>query len=569
MKSEYRLGLVAFFLFIFLSLFITYPLILNLGTLTTGYGDELVIAWIQNWVMHSLSTGSITTLFNAPTFYPYSNTFAFSDPFITSSLLAYVPLQFIKEPIAAVNFTFISSLLLLGFSIYLLSFYITRDFLASLLSGILVMFSPAVLDKATHLQMLAIYWVPLSLLFFIHFLKTNRTRYLCISLFCFLLQAYNSFLPAYFIIVSFVVILFVYFVNDRRNLYKVLTKKNIFINICAFLLLIPVILPYYQVSHQFNYVRDIRDTIHFALQPEDLTYPSSYTRLQDQLLSLSWNKVSQNDEFKPGYVGLIFSFLIILASIYCLLHFSSIGKIGKSLYLISFGGLLLSFGPVLHLFRQTIHDPFPIPLPYAVLYYIAPGFQGFRNSARWEMLFILCIAVIIAIVCSQYLKNRRFIIQFFVYSLLIVGCIVEFNFPIPYKQVPSIKNAPAVYQWLDSTPKDSSVIFLPIYNWNMWPNTQRELWRQYYGTLHFKRMVNGYSGFSPPPWQASIQFLTDKFPNAIAITYLKQQGIDYVVIDTKAYGEQGLQEINDELYKNKSLYKVAVFKDYTVYKLEN
>lgn len=169
---------VAFFIFFLLASYITFPLIFNMGSMATGLGDELVIAWIQNWVIHSFAVNPFA-IFEANLYFPYHNTLAYSDLFLTSSIFSILPLKLIGEPIAVVNFTLISSLVLLGFSIYLLCFYLTKNFWPSLLSGILVIFSPAVLDKATHLQILAIQWVPLAILFFLIFIKTQKIKIFC------------------------------------------------------------------------------------------------------------------------------------------------------------------------------------------------------------------------------------------------------------------------------------------------------------------------------------------------------------------------------------------------------
>src|SRR3990172_8998058 len=136
----------AFLIFLVSAIYITYPLIFHLSEYVTGYGDEFLIAFIQNHVINSISTSPLN-LFSGNIFYPYQNSMVYSDIFLTSSLLSAIPVYLFKEPITAVNFTLISSLVLLGFSVFLLSYSLTKNFLASLLSGLLVVFSPAVIDK--------------------------------------------------------------------------------------------------------------------------------------------------------------------------------------------------------------------------------------------------------------------------------------------------------------------------------------------------------------------------------------------------------------------------------------
>ena len=207
----------AFLIFFFSAAYITYPLIFHLSEFATGFGDELLISWIQNHAIFSLVHNPLE-IFNGNIFYPYQNTIAYSDLFLTSSILSAIPVYLFKEPIAAINFTFISSLTLLGFSVFLLSYYLTKNFFASLVSGMLVVFSPAVLDKKVHLQILSIQWVLLSILFFIHFLRTKYSKWLVVSMFFFVIQAFNSFLPGYFLVFFYAVVILIIFLTDKKQI---------------------------------------------------------------------------------------------------------------------------------------------------------------------------------------------------------------------------------------------------------------------------------------------------------------------------------------------------------------
>ncbi|MEK7502611.1 MAG: hypothetical protein AAB609_03730 [Patescibacteria group bacterium] len=560
-KRQLVYGISSFLIFLTASLYITFPLVFHLGSLATGLGDELVIAWIQNWVIHSLTTNPFS-LFEANIYYPFHNSLAFSDLFLTSSILSLIPLKIIGEPIATVNFTLISSLAMLGFFTYLLIYYLTKDFCISVLGGMLIIFSPAVLDKVVHLQILSIQWVPLSILFFIIFIRTQKTRYLIFSLISFLLQTYNSFLPGYFIAFSLFIISLYSWFYDKKKTKKLITKNNILFIALSITLIIPIVIPYYSVSNEFAYTRDIRDAIHFAIQPEDLLYPGSSTRLKDYLYFLPFNQFSQNGEFKPGYLGLVLSLLCIFALYYFIRNFKKNGFYVRSFITISLLGFILSLGPVLHLGRQTIHEPFPIVLPYTLFYYILPGFQGFRNSSRWEMLFIFGIVVVITLILHNLFKRYSSKRKVIIYLLLFVGIIAEFSFPMHFEKIIQRKDFPLVYSWLAITPRDTKIIELPIYNWNMWPGTQNELLRQYYSTSHFRKMVNGYTGFSPPPWQNLVVNISKDFPSDNITKLLKQLNIDYIVMHKKEYDilsidnwvkdKNGIDLVN-VLYKNKSI----------------
>jgi hypothetical protein len=572
-KKSLLLGLFSFLLYSFASVYITYPLLFHMGDLATGLGDELMIAWTQNWVMHALTTNPLL-LFEANLYFPFHNTLAYSDLHLTSSILATIPFILTGQAITFVNFTLILSLVLLGFSLYILCYYLTKDFGASILVGILIIFSPAVLDKVIHLQILAVEWVPLAILFFFIFFDKQKTKYLVYSLICFLLQTYNSFMPGYFILFSYVIIFFYKWIYQKKQTIKIITKKNSLLVIFSFFFLLPIIIPYYQVSKEFNYTRDIRDAVHLALQPEDMFYTNEKSRLYPFLNGLPFNQYAQNGEFKPGYVGFIFTVLIIIVIWRFIKNFRKNGYFFNSFITISLLGLVLSLGPVLHLGRQTVHIPFPIPLPYSLFYYFLPGFQGFRNSARWEMLFILAIGVAIALVLNDILKKYSVKGKIIIYFILIVGCVLEFNYPLHYVNIVQRKNFPLVYSWLDKTPKNTSVIILPAYNWNM-HGAGEEIQRDYFSTSNFRRTINGYSGFSPPPWQDLLVLLQKKVPQSESVKILKDMRVDYIIVDKKEYDTLFVQKwsqvdgitVVNNFKNNPGLLLVEEFGDTFVFKL--
>ncbi len=538
-KNNLKILVTAFFIFIISAIYITYPLIFNLGSLITGYGDQYLHVYVMNWVVHAFFTNPLT-IFDGSIYYPYLNPIAYSDVFIASSILGIIPLFLIGEPVAIVNFTLISSIFMVGFFTFLLSYYLTKNFWASVVSGLLLIFSPVFLDKKTHIQILSIQWVPLAILFFIIFTKSFKTRYLFLSLIFFLFQFYNSFLPAYFLIFFYIIYLLFLWVKDKKLIRKIFTKNNLLVVLLFTFLTIPVVKPYLDVDKKYHAVRDIRDSIHFALQPEDLIYPNEHTILEPILLEMSnLQKYSKTDEIKTGYLGLIFSILSIFIIFYCIKRFRKINVFEKSFFITGLLGLILSFGPALHFARQTIHSPFPIILPYAYFYYIIPGFNGFRNSARWEILFIFCMAILISLILQKLLKNFKK--AWIIYLILIMGIVAEFNFPMKFYKVQSLNQFPKVYDWMNTTPKDSVFILMPIYNWNS-PNSSIELERQYFYTKSFRKTVNGYSGFSPVAWQKDVLDLFNNFPGIESINKIKAIGVDFIVVNKNEY---------DSLYKNK------------------
>lgn len=533
-------------IFFLLAVFITFPLIFNLTSFVTGYGDELVSAWLYNWNIYNFSSNifNIVNIFDANNYFPYHTSLAFSDNGFTNSFLVLIPVLLLKSPIAANNSTIIISLTFLGFFTYLLSFLVTKNNLVSILSGVLVIFCPAFLSHLSNIQITSVYFVPLSIIFLLKFLKTNKELHFFLFLAFFVFQSYNSFLPGYFILFTAFSILLFYVSEDKKRIKIIFTKKNIFAMILSLCLILLIAIPYFKVSKQFNYVRDIRDSIHLALQPEDFlsTNDFGYTRLNNFLSSLPFSEdVYQKGEVKPGFLGLTFSILFLFSFFYICKNWKKQNFIVKGIFFASLLGLLLSLGPFLHIQRLTIHNPFPIPLPYFIFYYLVPGFMGMRNSARFEILFIIFAAPTIAFVLKESLRKTSINKKNLLIIFLILLVILEFNFPMKYYPVPQKKDFPKVYSWLSTTPKSTVMVEMPVYNWNVSPYASQEFWRQYYSTAHFRKTINGISGFSPPPWQELVNFLLSEFPSDKSINKLKNIGVNLIVVHKNEY---------DTLYKN-------------------
>ena len=532
MNKSYIFHSIIFCTFFILAAGITYPLIFNLGSLATGLHDELHIAWIHQSVLHNILTNPLH-LFEGTMYYPYQHTLAYSDLFLTTSILTAPFVLWIGQPIAANNIVIISSLTLLGYGIYVLTMYLTKQTMVSVISGMLVMFSPAILDKVVHIQLLACYFVVFSFYFLFRYFDTGKHRYVLYGTLCFILQTYNSVMPGYFIVLGYGIIFFTYFITNRM-LFLARVNKKVFITIFAGItMLLPIAIPYISVSREFSYVRDIRDTMHFALQPEDLWYPNQATRLEPILKQLSVK--SPYGEEKVGYLGAVFSILTIST---CIFFFKQKKRSPAfiSLFVTGCSGLLLALGPFLHLNRVTVHTPFLIPLPYLPAYYLLPGFQAFRSSGRFEVLFILCIAVCVGIFLSYLIKRtKRATTRYSIYAVLIFGIFAEFRLPFSYVSVPQTDAFPQIYASLRQLPLDSVVIEMPIYVWNMQPYVFAENMRGYVSTAHFRRMVNGASGFSPDPWQQMVVKYLYTFPADETIRDMKQKGIHYILVHADEY----------------------------------
>ena len=531
--------LFMFLVFFVISIVITYPLIFHLSDYILGKGDELLIAWIINWVSYALIQQPLS-LFQANIFYPYANTLSFSDPHLTSAIIT-LPFVFLNEPAMAYNVNLILSLAFLGFSTFLLVKYMTKNSLTSFISALLIICSPFILGRMFQLQVVSIQWVPLSILFFLKFLNEKKFSFLLFSNIFLLIQVANTFLPGYYLILCYLIIVVFYWSKKRLDIRSLLNIKTFVLLTITLSLILIIGRPYFQTSKKFNYVRDIRDTIHFANRPEYFLYPNDKTRLQPILLKALYSK--DNGPYKyDGYFGLAFLLLGLFVFIRYIFGktIDHQDKKNQTFYMplfiiISAVAFILSLGPVWQWGGRVIKEPFIIPLPYALLYYLIPGFNGIRNSARWEVLSILTLAVIIGIGLSGFYQKKSRCFQITATIFFSLAIFLEINLPLKYAKIPKKEDFPPVYSFINTLPKNAVIIEMPIFSWDMLPYSFTEFEREYFSTAHFRKTVNGYSAFSPPQWEQQARFLIKNFPDNVSVEQLKKTGVKYIVVHLNDY----------------------------------
>jgi hypothetical protein len=112
-----------------------------------------------------------------------------------------------------------------------------------------------------------------------------------------------------------------------------------------------------------------------------------------------------------------------------------------------------------------------------------------------------------------------------------------FAAPIAIADVGSLRAQPTVYQYLAQLPGREAVIELPMYTGTKRESAESK--RMYASVLHWRPLVNGYSGFTPERQVALADQLKD-FPDdnsMAALRALGKQGVRYVIVHA---GEQGI-----------------------------
>ncbi len=154
------------------ALVFTWPLVLNLGNRVINpratSADVWQHLWNEWWLRFSLLDLHSQPFYSPMIFWPTGANLYFHaldplDGYIS------VPLQLLFGLVAAFNLIFFIQLTLAGYAAYWLAHYLTRNYAAALVAGIIYAFSPleSALLNLGQVELTSIAWLPFFLLFFI------------------------------------------------------------------------------------------------------------------------------------------------------------------------------------------------------------------------------------------------------------------------------------------------------------------------------------------------------------------------------------------------------------------
>ena len=180
--------------------------------------------------------------------------------------------------------------------------------------------------------------------------------------------------------------------------------------------------------------------------------------------------------------------------------------------LITLFAIVMSFGPDIHAMGRSVTTT----SMYALFYAHVPGFDGVRVPARYGMIVALGLAALAALGVAATAPRRRAHVSAIAGAMILLDA---FAVPIPINQnstgylqaglvplpasVPIGAAAPAVYRFAAQLPSSAVLIELPL------GEPAFDVRYTFYSTLHWKRLVNGYSGGAPPQYEALTESLKD------------------------------------------------------------
>jgi len=174
--------------------------------------------------------------------------------------------------------------------------------------------------------------------------------------------------------------------------------------------------------------------------------------------------------------------------------------------------LVMSFGPDIH----AMGRPVTTTNLYAFFYETVPGFDGLRVPARFATIVTLGLAALAALGVAALNHRDQMRASLIAASLILIEALAV---PIPinqtsadYKQrglaplpgsVAIGSEAPPVYRYAAQLPDSAVLIELPL------GEPAFDIRYMFYSTLHWRRLVNGYSGGAPLQYEMLTESLKD------------------------------------------------------------
>lgn len=449
--------------------------------------DPVLNAWVLGWGAEALRT--LQNVWNAPIFFPYENTLAYSEHLIGVAWPLAPVMWVTKSPVFMYNVAFLLSFVLAGSGMYLLTRTLTGRRDAALVAGCAFAFCQYRWIQVSHLQVLMWGWLPVSVWAVHEYFRTRSRRMLAIAVGAYALLGLSN---AYFMFFGIfpVIIVALYEWWRRRPPFGRVVLDSVLAAVILSSVFFPVARAYAAAGL----------TQSWAYAPAAVTIYGasfiSYVSAMPHIRLWSWLPRS------PGGESALFPGLIIL--LLSVVAFVRAGEAGKRrvpamvwLYTsMAVTGVILSFGTRPDFWPQDSRFIWP----YGWLAAIVPGFSAMRVPSRAAVMVFFALAVLAGFGAARLLASRRSLAVRWTAAGILGALIVVDGYGGPVGVTRYGTRTPQVegqaYAWIRGGPP-GAVMELPPQSALM-QKSYSDLYYQFHTLVHGRPIVNGSSRFEPP-----------------------------------------------------------------------
>ncbi len=505
-----RLSLFIGIIYLLLVLMMTWPLAARLSThVTPGHQGILMVSqlnvWTLAWNHHWMQHPSKNSYWHSNNFYPHQYALAYSEPQFATSFLT-LPLALLGvPPVLIYNLIFLLFWAASGWAVYLLTLEVISGRsshsvpitarVAAFLAGLLFGFCPYMIRELGVLQLFALAFPPLALLFLLRFAAKPSWRNVILSSLCYIV-CWNTCAYYGIFLTVFIMALLVMFWS-RKWLSKDYLVPGSAAAVLILICMLPLARGMLAPKEALSLDRPVQLVEKLSAVIYGYVIPPSNSVLYGGLLDVG----------RPGNTFFIGGLLILLG----LIGFGILGRklgslrVGRYFKVMAILALLLSFGTALAPSSPDGLGLFSFVYwlsPYNLLYEFFPGYSSIRSPYRFSIFVALFMAVLagsafywlLTLIKSKYGR--------------IIAAAVSLSLALAelwprevrlYALPTSAQDVSKVYSWLAEKDDGGAVIELPMHTPRGRPTIDAEY--MYASMFHWHPLVNGYSGFAPRAYQ--------------------------------------------------------------------
>jgi hypothetical protein len=478
------------------ALALLWPLVVPGRHVVPDMDDAYFNIWRLAWIAHQLVRDPVH-LFDGNIFYPSTNTLAYSDALLLVGLVG-APFIWLGIPAAIVhNGLLVAAFVTSGWAMYALALRLTGDRIAATIAGAIVAIAPYRFAHIAHLELQWLVWMPLALLALHRLVERPGVGAGLVLGACLAGQLLCSIYYGVFLclFIGVGLVAFVVALGPRPGLVTATIAAGLPLMIVAGSYLRP-----YAASRAAHGPRTAAEIAEYSAVPAD------YLRAPALDALLGRHDAGSAEEERTLYPGTI---AVLLAGL---------GLIARRRDRLTWAYAALAIVAVDA--SLGVHG-----VTYRLLQALAPPLGNLRAPARFGSLALVALAALAAFGAAWITTRlgRRAWLAGVVALAVMVG---EASFrPLPTRTAP-IAPMP-VDRWLATLPADAVILELPV------PRLQ-ELWlyetaHQVRSIFHWRRLVNGYSGFLPTTYANTLADL-ETFPDQGSIARLRRLDVDYVIV---------------------------------------
>ena len=427
-----------------LALATSYPLIVR-GLAAHLPGDDrdpLLTAWTLAWDASRIRAG-FAGLWDAPNFFPYHHTLAYSDHLLGIAILT-APIQWLTgNPILVYNLAFLAAFVTSAAGMYVLVASLTGRRDVAVVASVAYVCAPFRLGHIAHLQWLTLGWLPLSLWGLHRYLATGAWRFLLIAAAGYLMQSLTASYFLYFALLPLAIVAITGWRSRARVPMPRLLAQLTLVAALLAAVLTPVALAYVDARREAGLRRTLDDITTLSADLSDYVSPPSVGPWRRQGLSQGEHALF------PGAAVVALAIVAVVSG-----RRRDLGV--RTYAIVAACAFIFSLGPQPSAWGHRL----PVQGPYAWLLAIVPGLDGLRATARLGVIVLLALSVLAAFGAMAILDRFSSRARPIAASILIALILFEgWAAPIPTAAFDPLPDADAraAYAYLRERPRGAAI----------------------------------------------------------------------------------------------------------------